>query len=194
MKSILLGARLALDDYPGVKLAKKLRDGEGFEYELACDISSFLIGCRKDDLVLFENCDIEEIKPVAKQFENVLFECLDCKKVFRVHKETGTIGTLEPCPDCGKPCIRRLPEALDIEFSNSCLGVKCICCPKGQPNYSRKIGLMKEETFAPLCPALSLPNMLVIRSIMGTRRTLVFIGLICVMATLSGKIFGAFWG
>ncbi len=43
-------------------------------------------------------------------------------------------------------------------------------------------------------PALSLPNMLVIRSIMGTRRTLVFIGLICVMATLSGKIFGTFWG
>jgi uncharacterized membrane protein YraQ (UPF0718 family) len=43
-------------------------------------------------------------------------------------------------------------------------------------------------------PALSLPNMLVIRSIMGTRRTLVFIGLICVMATISGKIFGTFWG
>ena len=43
-------------------------------------------------------------------------------------------------------------------------------------------------------PALSLPNMLVIRSIMGTRRTLVFIALICVMATLSGMIFGTFWG
>jgi uncharacterized membrane protein YraQ (UPF0718 family) len=43
-------------------------------------------------------------------------------------------------------------------------------------------------------PALSLPNMLVIRSIMGTKRTLAFIGLICVMATISGKIFGTFWG
>jgi hypothetical protein len=43
-------------------------------------------------------------------------------------------------------------------------------------------------------PALSLPNMLVIRSIMGTRRTLVFTGLICLMATISGKLFGAFWG
>ena len=43
-------------------------------------------------------------------------------------------------------------------------------------------------------PALSLPNMLVIRSVMGTRRTLVFIVLICVMAAISGKIFGTFWG
>jgi uncharacterized membrane protein YraQ (UPF0718 family) len=43
-------------------------------------------------------------------------------------------------------------------------------------------------------PALSLPNMLVIRSIMGTRRTLVFVALICIMATISGKIFGTFWG
>jgi uncharacterized membrane protein YraQ (UPF0718 family) len=43
-------------------------------------------------------------------------------------------------------------------------------------------------------PALSLPNMLVIRSVMGTRRTLVFIGLICIMATITGKVFGTFWG
>ena len=43
-------------------------------------------------------------------------------------------------------------------------------------------------------PALSLPNMLVIRSIMGTKRTAVFIVLICIMATISGKIFGTFWG
>jgi uncharacterized membrane protein YraQ (UPF0718 family) len=43
-------------------------------------------------------------------------------------------------------------------------------------------------------PALSLPNMLVIRSIMGTRRTVVFIVLICIMATISGLIFGTFWG
>ncbi len=43
-------------------------------------------------------------------------------------------------------------------------------------------------------PALSLPNMLVIRSVMGTRKTLVFVGLICIMATITGKIFGTFWG
>ncbi len=43
-------------------------------------------------------------------------------------------------------------------------------------------------------PALSLPNMLVIRSIMGTKKAAVFIGLICIMATITGKIFGTFWG
>ncbi len=39
-------------------------------------------------------------------------------------------------------------------------------------------------------PALSLPNMLVIRSIMGTRKTIVFCSLVVVMATISGMIFG----
>lgn len=43
-------------------------------------------------------------------------------------------------------------------------------------------------------PALSLPNMLVIRSIMGTRKTLVFCSLVVAMATISGIIFGAIWG
>ncbi|MCK4546449.1 MAG: permease [Candidatus Eisenbacteria sp.] len=40
-------------------------------------------------------------------------------------------------------------------------------------------------------PALSLPNMLVIRSVMGTRKTAVFVGLVVVIATLSGLLFGA---
>lgn len=40
-------------------------------------------------------------------------------------------------------------------------------------------------------PALSLPNMLVIRSVMGTKKTLVYISLVVVMATVSGVIFGA---
>ena len=40
-------------------------------------------------------------------------------------------------------------------------------------------------------PALSLPNMLVIRSVLGTRKTAIFVGLVVVMATLSGLIFGA---
>lgn len=39
-------------------------------------------------------------------------------------------------------------------------------------------------------PALSLPNMLVIRSVMGTRKTIVFVMLVIVMATISGIIFG----
>ena len=43
-------------------------------------------------------------------------------------------------------------------------------------------------------PALSLPNMLVIRSVMGTKKTLVFITLVVVMATISGYVFGSIWG
>jgi uncharacterized membrane protein YraQ (UPF0718 family) len=39
-------------------------------------------------------------------------------------------------------------------------------------------------------PALSLPSMLVIRSIMGTRKTLVFTSLVVVTATGSGMVFG----
>lgn len=39
-------------------------------------------------------------------------------------------------------------------------------------------------------PALSLPNMLVIRSVMGTRKTIVFVLLVIMMATISGMIFG----
>jgi len=39
-------------------------------------------------------------------------------------------------------------------------------------------------------PTLSLPNMLVIRSVMGTRKTIVFVALVVVMATASGVIFG----
>jgi uncharacterized protein len=39
-------------------------------------------------------------------------------------------------------------------------------------------------------PALSLPNMLVIRSVMGTKKTIVYVLLVIVMATISGLIFG----
>jgi len=39
-------------------------------------------------------------------------------------------------------------------------------------------------------PALSLPNMLVIRSILGTKKTIVFVSLVIIMATISGMIYG----
>ncbi|BBD09885.1 permease [Desulfovibrio ferrophilus] len=39
-------------------------------------------------------------------------------------------------------------------------------------------------------PALSLPNMLVIRSVIGTQKTVVFVSLVVIMATVSGVIFG----
>lgn len=40
-------------------------------------------------------------------------------------------------------------------------------------------------------PALSLPNMLVIRSVIGTKKTIVFVSIVIVMATISGMLFGA---
>ncbi|MDH4156377.1 MAG: permease [candidate division Zixibacteria bacterium] len=40
-------------------------------------------------------------------------------------------------------------------------------------------------------PALSLPNMLVIRSVMGAKKTVVFVTLVIVMATICGLIYGA---
>lgn len=40
-------------------------------------------------------------------------------------------------------------------------------------------------------PALSLPSMLVLRSIMGTKKTVVYVLLVVIMATLSGIMFGS---
>ncbi len=40
-------------------------------------------------------------------------------------------------------------------------------------------------------PALSLPNMLVIRSVIGTQKTIVYVSLVVVMATITGMLFGA---
>ncbi len=39
-------------------------------------------------------------------------------------------------------------------------------------------------------PALSLPSMLVLRSIMGTKKTIVYVSLVVVMSTITGMIFG----
>jgi uncharacterized membrane protein YraQ (UPF0718 family) len=40
-------------------------------------------------------------------------------------------------------------------------------------------------------PALSLPSMLVIRGVLGTKRTLTYIALVVIMATVTGMVFGA---
>ena len=42
-------------------------------------------------------------------------------------------------------------------------------------------------------PALSLPNMLVIRSVLGTKKTIAYITLVVIMSTISGMIFGRFF-
>lgn len=56
------------------------------------------------------------------------------------------------------------------------------------------LGMHKGPVLALLLagPALSLPNMLVIRSIMGTRKTLTYVGLVVLFATVTGYIFGLF--
>lgn len=56
-------------------------------------------------------------------------------------------------------------------------------------------GMVKGPALALLLagPALSLPNMLVIRSVLGTKKTLAFVCLVVIMATISGLIFGHFF-
>lgn len=39
-------------------------------------------------------------------------------------------------------------------------------------------------------PSLSLPNMLVIRGVLGTKKTITYVLLVVVMATISGLIYG----
>jgi len=55
-----------------------------------------------------------------------------------------------------------------------------------------ELGMGKGPTLALLLagPALSLPNMLVIRSIMGTKKTLTYIALVVIFATITGYVFG----
>jgi len=56
-------------------------------------------------------------------------------------------------------------------------------------------GMGKDPALALLLarPALSLPNMLAIRSVMGRKKTSVFVLLVVVMATISGLIYGAIY-
>lgn len=58
------------------------------------------------------------------------------------------------------------------------------------------LGMNKGPALALLLagPALSLPNMLVIRKIMGTRKMVAFCVLVVVMASVTGMTFGALWG
>jgi len=58
------------------------------------------------------------------------------------------------------------------------------------------LGMHKGPALALLLagPALSLPNILVIRKVMGNKRTVVFIVLVVVMSTVAGLVFGAVAG
>jgi uncharacterized membrane protein YraQ (UPF0718 family) len=56
-----------------------------------------------------------------------------------------------------------------------------------------KSGMGKGPALALLLagPALSLPSMLVIRNVMGTKKTLVFVGLVVGLSTIAGLVYGA---
>ena len=43
-------------------------------------------------------------------------------------------------------------------------------------------------------PALSLPSMIVIRTILGTRKTIAYVSLVVILATITGLIYGALFG
>ena len=60
----------------------------------------------------------------------------------------------------------------------------------------RGLGMGEGPSLAMLLsgPALSLPNMLVIRSVLGTKKTVVFVLLVVVMATIAGTIYGVIIG
>jgi uncharacterized membrane protein YraQ (UPF0718 family) len=59
-----------------------------------------------------------------------------------------------------------------------------------------KLGMNKGPVMALLLagPALSLPNILVIRKVIGNSKTIVFILLVVVMSTIVGMLFGTIWG
>ncbi len=59
-----------------------------------------------------------------------------------------------------------------------------------------KLGMHKGPVLALLLagPALSLPNILVIRKVIGNSKTIVFILLVVMMSTIVGMLFGVFWG
>jgi hypothetical protein len=59
-----------------------------------------------------------------------------------------------------------------------------------------KLGMHKGPVLTLLLagPALSLPSILVIRKVMGNRKTIVFIVLVILMSTVVGVSFGSIWG
>ena len=46
----------------------------------------------------------------------------------------------------------------------------------------------------PAGPSLSLPNMLVVSGVMGWRKTAICVALVIVLSTISGYVYGNYWG
>ena len=83
---------------------------------------------------------------------------------------------------------------LVASVSGSILAVcSCTILPLFSSIHKRGAGLGPAITFLYSGPALSLPNMLVIRKVIGTQKTVVYVTLVVIMATISGMIFGSFY-
>ena len=68
--------------------------------------------------------------------------------------------------------------------------VKSFSVTKSPVKYTSFMGQGPALALLLAGPSLSLPNMLVIRSVVGIKKTLVYIGLVIIMATLSGLGWG----
>lgn len=67
----------------------------------------------------------------------------------------------------------------------------CTVFPLFSGIYKRGAGLGPAIAFLYSGPALSLPSMLVMRGIMGTKKNVVYVSMVVIMATISGIIYGA---
>ena len=67
----------------------------------------------------------------------------------------------------------------------------CTILPLFTSIYKRGAGLGPAVALLLAGPSLSLPNILVIRGVMGTKKTVIYASLVVVLATFSGYLYGA---
>jgi len=97
-----------------------------------------------------------------------------------------------PVPALVAVSNKSLPKLLDLGAT------KCIPCKKMAPILQGLIGsgMGQGPALALLLagPALSLQSMLVLRTIMGTEKTVVYVLLVVGLSTAAGMIYGALFG
>ena len=108
------------------------------------------------------------------------------------HPPTSPVAADKPCP----------PSRLLQEWKTLAAGLLLFftffALPLGWSRFDQAIyealaltqEYAREHVLLLAGPALSLPNMLVIRSVLGTQKTLVFLSLVVAMSTLTGWAYG----
>ena len=74
-----------------------------------------------------------------------------------------------------------------VTFSVAAGRLKGVKFHKGCPGNLTALALLLAG------PALSLPSMLVLKSVMGTKKTTVYVTLVVIMSTFTGMFYGAFF-